>query len=84
MIFLIQLFKMVEDKELFIGVFSNIHNEIEQIGYEDNPECLVRNLLEAWFGLTIDDENHLKKLTEVILKKKDLSFLRSFDLVHHN
>jgi hypothetical protein len=78
MIYLIQLYKMVHDKKLFINVFSDLDFELEEMGWKDDPEGLIEGMLFNHFGLEIDDEKQLSSLTKTILKKKDLSFLETF------
>jgi len=75
MIYLIQLYKKVHDKKLFINVFSDLDFELEEMGWKDDPEGLVGELLLNHFGLEIENEKQLSLLTKTILKKKDLSFL---------
>lgn len=76
MMYLLQIYKMVEDKKLFIQIFSDLDYELNEMGWSEDPEGLVNDLLSNHFGFSVDDEKQLSMLTSAILKKQnDLSFL---------
>lgn len=80
MLFLLQIYKMVEDKTLFINLFNDLSFEIEELEY-DTPELqmeLVNDMLNNNFGLWLEDDFQLKMLTETIMEKQGkLEFLKS-------
>ena len=77
MIYLLQVYKMIENKDLFIQVFSDLDYELNEMGWKDDPETLMNDLLFNHFGLTSEDDRQLKMFTNTILNKKDLSFLKA-------
>jgi hypothetical protein len=77
MLYLLQIYKMVTDKNLFINLFSDLDYELDELGYKDAPEELINEMLSNHFGITIDDERQLKILTNTIINKKDLNFLKA-------
>lgn len=68
MIYLIQLYNMINDKELFINLFNDLSYEFEDMGWCDDPETLIEDLLFNHFGLTISDEYQLESITKSIVK----------------
>jgi hypothetical protein len=68
---------MVDDKKLFISLFSDLEFELEEMGWNEDPEGLINDMLFNHFGLTVEDDKQLSKMTAVILEKKDLTFLES-------
>ena len=79
MIYLLQLYKMLDKKQktLFINVFSDLDYELNEMGWSADPETLINDLLLDLFDLTIEDDRQLAKLTQTILNKKDLHFLKA-------
>jgi hypothetical protein len=78
MLYLLQIYKMVQDKDLFINLFNDILSDINDLGYNDSPEELVNELLSTHFHMTLEDDRQLKYFTNTILKKQGtLSFLKS-------
>lgn len=77
MLHLLQLYKMIQDKDLFINIFSDLDYELNEMGWKDDPETLINDLLLNHFGLTIEDDRQLAKITKTILNKKDLTFLKA-------
>jgi hypothetical protein len=79
MIYLLQLYKMFDKKQktLFINVFSDLDYELNEMGWSADPETLINDLLLDLFDLTIEDDRQLAKLTQTILNKKDLHFLKA-------
>lgn len=80
MLFLLQIYKMVEDKTLFINLFNDLSFEIEELEY-NTPELqmdLVNDMLNNNFGLWLEDDFQLRMLTEKIMEKQGkLEFLKS-------
>jgi hypothetical protein len=77
MLFLIQLYKMVQDKDYFIALFSDLDHELYEMGWIDDPETLINDMLFNHFGYTLEDNWQLSQLTQCILNKKDLQFLKA-------
>ena len=77
MLHLIQLYKMGQDKDFFISIFSDLEYELEELGWIQDPETLINDLLFNNFGLTIESERQLAQITQTILNKKDLHFLKA-------
>jgi hypothetical protein len=78
MLYLLQIYKMVQDKDLFINLFNDILTDINDLGYSDSPEELVNELLNTHFHMTLDDDRQLKYFTNSILKNQGkLMFLKS-------
>lgn len=77
MIYLLQIYKMIAKKDLFIAIFSDLDYELNEMGWSDDPTSLMNDLLFTHFGLTIEDEYQLNQFTNTILNKKDLSFLKA-------
>ena len=80
MLHLIQLYKIVQDKKLFISLFNDLSYEIEEMGYiylDDQME-LINEMLDSHFGIYLEDCKQLKKLTETIISKQGkLNFLKA-------
>jgi hypothetical protein len=68
---------MVQDKDFFISIFSDLDYELNEMGWKDDPETLINDLLFNHFGLTIESERQLAQITQTILNKKDLHFLKA-------
>jgi hypothetical protein len=68
---------MVQDKDFFISIFSDLEYELNEMGWSADPETLINDLLFNHFGLTIEDDRQLSQLTQTILNKKDLHFLKA-------
>ena len=77
MLYLLQLYKMVQDKDFFISIFSDLDYELNEMGWSADPATLINDMLFNHFGLTIEDDRQLAKLTQTILNKKDLHFLKA-------
>lgn len=77
MIYLLQLYKRIQNKALFIEVFSDLDYELYEMGWIDDAETLINDLLLDLFDLTIEDDRQLSQLTQTILNKKDLHFLKA-------
>ena len=79
MLYLLQLYKMLDKKQktIFINVFSDLDYELNEMGWSADPETLINDLLLDLFDLTIEDDRQLAKLTQTILNKKDLHFLKA-------
>lgn len=80
MLHLIQLFNFVEDKDLFIALFSNLKDEAIALGYDQCITDLVNEMLYNHFDIEIDDQNQLIKITNAILKHNDLTILRNISI----
>jgi hypothetical protein len=78
MFHLIQLYKLIDNKKLFIELFDDLSYEINELGYEfiDDQMELVNEMLFNHFGLEIDSPTQLQRVTETILRKQgSLRFL---------
>ena len=64
MLHLMQVYKMIQDKTLFIELFNDLSYEINE-------------MLDNHFGLYLEDSRQLQRLTETIIKKQgSLQFLK--------
>lgn len=78
MLHLLQIYKMIENKDYFISIFDDLSFELENMGYKDCPEDLVDELLDIHFGIYMESETQLKMLTDCILKKQgQMNFLKA-------
>lgn len=70
MLYLIQVYRMVANKALFISLFNDLSYEINDMGYEflDDQMELVNELLDNHFGLALECDRQLRMLTESIIK----------------
>lgn len=78
MLNLMQLYKLIDNKKLFVDLFDDLSYEIEEMGYEhlDDQMELVNEMLLNHFGLEIENENQLRRVTETIIRKQgSLKFL---------
>lgn len=71
---LMQLLKMLNktQRKQFLQLFSDLDYELDELGWRGNETDLVNDMLFNHFGLSIEDESQLKRLTEVILKPESL------------
>lgn len=80
MLHLLQLYKMITDKKLFISLFNDLSYEIEEMGYlhlEDQME-LINEMLDNHFGIYLEDYGQLQRLTTAIISKQGkLDFLKA-------
>lgn len=76
MLHLLQIYKMVQDKELFINLFNDLEFELDEMGWRDAPEELINDLLMNHFGLEVTCPKQLKLITNSIIDK-DISYLAS-------
>lgn len=74
MVVLMQLLKMLNktQRKQFLALFSDLDYELDELGWRGNETDLVNDMLFNHFGLSIEDESQLKRLTEVILKPESL------------
>lgn len=74
MIYLMQILKMLNKKQRqqFLALFSDLDYELDELGWRGNETDLINDMLFNHFGLSIEDEGQLKRLTEVILKPESL------------
>lgn len=68
MLHFIQIYKLVLDKELFINLLDDLSYEIEELGYKGSEADLVHGILDNHFGIFLEDERQLERVTEHILK----------------
>ncbi len=68
MLRLLQVAKIVNDKQFFVDIFDDLSFELEEMGYKDCPEDLVQDLLINHFDLEIECERQLKDFTNDVLK----------------
>lgn len=73
MLYLLQIAKMLNDNqlELFISLFNDLSYEIDGLGYKGNESELVNELLDNHFGIYLEDDNQLNKLTSCILNHQN-------------
>ena len=53
MLHLLQVYKLVQNKQLFIDVFSDLDYELNEMGWSADPETLISDLLFDHFDLEI-------------------------------
>lgn len=79
MLHLLQLFNMIQDKKLFIGIFSGFFHECQDMGYSGGFETeLFNEMLLNHFGLEIENEEQLIRITRKVLDLHDLEILNNF------
>jgi len=66
---------MIQDKELFIALFSDLKDEVSNLGYSGCEGELFNEMLLNHFGLEIEDSKQLDRITSVVLRYNDLTFL---------
>ena len=73
MLYLLQIAKMLNDNqlELFIALFNDLSYEIDELGYKGNESELINELLDNHFGIYLEDEKQLSKLTSCILNHQN-------------
>lgn len=73
MLHFIQLLKLIDNRQLFYAMFSDLDYELNELGFKDCPEELISDILYNHFGLSIDCPKQLQRITATILKyNKDL------------
>lgn len=77
MIYLMQLYKMIENKKLFIGIFSDLDYELNEMGWNDDPETLINDLLFNHFDLSIECPKQLAMITNSIINKNGLKMCQA-------
>jgi len=77
MLHLIQLYNMVDDKKLFIGLFSGFKYETVMMQYTGFEGEMFNEMLLNHFGLEIESENQLKRITDCLLKRDNIKFLEN-------
>lgn len=78
MMYLIQVYNMVHDKNLFITTFNDLSFELDELGYRECPSDLISDLLQDRFDLVIEEDEQLKKLSDCIIKHQNqLQFLKT-------
>ncbi len=75
MLHLLQLYNMVEDKEMFIKLFSNFAVLCDDMGYSDDMGELFNELLDNHFLLFITNNNQLDRIVNTLKKHSDLAIL---------
>ena len=70
MLHLMQLFRLIENKKLFIELFNDLSFELDELGYRDFPSDLVNEMLDNHFGIFMEDDKQLQRVTDCILSKQ--------------
>ena len=72
MIYLMQVLNLIgkSNIDLFESLFTNIDDDIKDLGYENCESELVNEIMNNHFGIYLEDERQLEFLTKVILDKK--------------
>lgn len=70
MLLFMQLLNRVQDKQFFINLFDDLSFELDELGYRDDATMLVDELLLNHFGIEMQDDKQLERLTDFILKKQ--------------
>jgi len=77
MLHLIQLYNMVHDKKLFIGLFSDFKYETTMMQYTGFEGEMFNEMLLNHFNLEVLDENQLNRITKTLLKRDNIKFLEN-------
>jgi hypothetical protein len=75
MIYLMQILKMLDkaQRKQFVALFSDLDYELDELGWRGNETDLINDMLFNHFGLSIEDDSQLQRLTDSILKKGNLA-----------
>jgi len=79
MLHLLQLFKTVQDKDLFINVFSDFKElceDMEADDFVDGKEVLFSDMLLEHFDLEVLDSSQITRIVNTLVKYDNISFLR--------
>jgi hypothetical protein len=77
MLNLIQLYNRVDDKDLFIKLFSDFNQDCIEFGYEDDKSELFNEMLYNHFGLELVNDNQLNRVVNSLVNMQSLELLRS-------
>lgn len=74
MMILIQLLARLKpsQRKEFEALFSDLDYELDELGWRGNETDLVNDMLFNHFGMTLEDPNQLKMLTDSILKPDNI------------
>ena len=74
MIYLLSILKHLNpaQRKDFMSLFSDLDYELNELGWKGNETDLINDMLFNHFGLSIDDETQLKRLTDSVLKEGNL------------
>lgn len=74
MMILIQLLARLKPSQRreFEALFSDLDYELDELGWRGNETDLVNDMLFNHFGMTLEDPNQLKMLTDSILKPANI------------
>lgn len=84
MLALLQIMKMLNKRQRqdFVALFSDLDYELDEMGWRGNETDLINDMLFNHFGMSIDDDFQLKRLTDSILKKGNLELaLKTVDII---
>ena len=56
----------------FVALFSDLDYELNDMGWKGDETTLINDMLFNHFGLSIEDDSQLQRLTDSILKKGSL------------
>jgi hypothetical protein len=56
----------------FVALFSDLDYELNDMGWKGDETTLINDMLFNHFGLSIEDDSQLQRLTDSILKKGNL------------
>jgi hypothetical protein len=77
MLHLMQIYKLIDNKDLFIELFNDLSFELDELGYSNFPEMLINEMLDNHFGIYLECDKQLQRITETIIKKQgSLHFLK--------
>jgi len=71
---LIQLFKIIKDKDKFISMFSDLETVAKEL--ECKPYQLLMDDLEQHFDITLLDCNQAERISDAMVKRGNLDFLK--------
>lgn len=75
MIYVMQLLSLMNKNqiELFEGLFEDLTFELEDMGWSEDPETLVNDMLDNHLGFSFECDKQLKEVTNCILSGKHAS-----------
>jgi len=79
MLHLLQLFKTVQDKDLFINVFSyfkELCEDMEADDFVDGKESIFSDMLLEHFDLEVLSSEQVTRIVNTLVKYDNISFLR--------
>lgn len=82
MIHVMQILNILSNKQVnyFEALFEDLSFELEEMGWADDPEGLINDMLDNHLGIYLEDDRQLQMVTECILSKKHESAINVIKL----